>query len=134
MPDAASALTDRLREVLLAQAQAGAVIGYRDLAARLGLQPPQVIRQLTEALEALMAADAAAGRPFLAALCVSRLGQGLPARGFFLAAAALGRFAGDADGPEARAFHGAELARLLAAQRRAGLITSRSGGASGISR
>ena len=38
---------------------------------------------------------------------------GIPARGFFLAAEALGVFAGDPTGPEARAFHAFELQRVL---------------------
>lgn len=62
-----------------------------------------------------MAQDAAAGRPFLAALPAARLGGGLPAAGFFAAARALGRYDGPEAGPEAEAFHAAELARLRAA-------------------
>ena len=64
-----------------------------------------------------MAEDATAGRPFIAALPAARLGHGLPAPGFFAAARALGRHAGPDAGPEAEAFHAAELARLRAALR-----------------
>ena len=56
--------------------------------------------------------DVAAGRPMLAALCVSKIGPGIPARGFFLAAQVLGVFSGDPTGPEARAFQ-LELQRVL---------------------
>jgi hypothetical protein len=50
------------------------------------LTPPQTIHRITQALEVLMAEDAAAGRPLLAALCISRSQQRLPARGFFVTA------------------------------------------------
>ena len=105
-----------LREALLAQVQAGSPVTYRDLAARMGLHPPQSIRRLALLLEALMDEDYAAGAPFLAAICVSRLAHGLPQRGFFEKAAALGRFSGDPDGPEARRFHRRELAHLRASE------------------
>lgn len=104
---------DTLRETLIARARSGGTISYRALADQLGLAPPQVIRRLTDALEALMAEDAAAGRPLLAALCVSRSQSGLPGRGFFVTAHDLGLFPGLPDTPEARAFHAAELARVL---------------------
>lgn len=42
-----------------------------------------------------MREDAEQGRPFLAALVVSRRGEGVPARGFFDLALALGRFPAD---------------------------------------
>jgi hypothetical protein len=48
---------------------------------------------------ALMKDDVAANRPMLAALCVSKMRPGIPARGFFLAAKVLGVFSGDPDGP-----------------------------------
>ena len=72
---------------------------------------PGKIHRLGEALETLMEADVAAGRPMLAALCVSKMWPGVPARGFFLAAKVLGVFSGDPTGPEARAFHSDELQR-----------------------
>lgn len=65
---------------------------------------------LAAALEALMAEDAAEGRPLRAALLEARLAEGLPARGFFQAAAALGR---DVTDPAAMA--AAERAALFAA-------------------
>ncbi len=107
-------LKDRLRPVLLDQARTASLVTYKELAGRLGLQPPQTIHRVTQALEILMAEDVAAGRPLLAALCVSRLQQSLPARGFFATAQALGVFAGDPESPEADAFHAQELQRALA--------------------
>jgi hypothetical protein len=65
-------------------------------------------------LEALMAEDAAAGRPFRAALCEGKLRGGLPAPGFFEAAQRLGRFSGPFDGPEAEAFVACERRALFA--------------------
>jgi hypothetical protein len=76
------ALAARLRAV----AAAGGTVGYGALARELGCK----VAEVTAALEALMAEEAAAGRPFLAAVCAGRLAGGLPAAGFFAAAQALG--------------------------------------------
>jgi hypothetical protein len=89
-------------------AAADAVVTYAEAARDLSLGPPHRIHRLTMALEASMAEDAAAGRPFRAARIVSRARDGLPAPGFFAAARRLGRYAGPDDGPEAAAFLAAE--------------------------
>lgn len=68
-------------------AREGGTMTYGALARQLGLR--MVV--LTGALEQLMAEDAAVGRPYRAALCEARLGQGMPAPGFFMAAEALSR-------------------------------------------
>jgi alkylated DNA nucleotide flippase Atl1 len=107
-------LKERLRQALIDQVQTGELTTYRDLAIRLGLEPPNTIHHVTEALESLMEDDVAAGRPMLAAMCLSKRQTGIPARGFFLTAEALGVFSGDPAGPEARAFHAAELQRVFA--------------------
>ena len=107
-------LKERLRQALIDQAQTGNPTTYKELADSLGLEPPQTIHRIVEALEILMADDVAAGRPMLAALCVSKIRPGIPARGFFLAAQVLGVFSGDSTGPEARAFHAIELQRVFA--------------------
>jgi len=106
-------LKDQLRQALLDQAQTASLATYKDLADRLGLEPPQTIHRVTQALEVLMAEDVAARRPLLAALCVSRLQRGLPARGFFMTAQVLGIFTGDPESPGAQAFHARELQRAL---------------------
>ena len=106
-------MKDRLRQLLLDQAQTGIPTTYKELADRLGLEPPQTIHRLGEALETLMKDDVAANRPVLAALCVSKMWPRIPARGFFLAAKVLGVFSGDPTGPEARAYHADELQRVL---------------------
>ncbi|MGL4320556.1 MAG: hypothetical protein ACRCS3_06800 [Paracoccaceae bacterium] len=71
---------------LAALGAAGQTITYGALARDLGWR----MAELTAALEALMTIDAAADRPLRAALCEGRLSGGLPARGFFDAARALG--------------------------------------------
>lgn len=101
-------LQRRMREILLTVAARGGTITYRDLAGSLGLEPPGVIRRVAALLEAAMSDDARAGRPFLASVVVSRA-EGLPRRGFFEHAAALGRFRGDPEGPEAKAFFQEEV-------------------------
>ena len=106
-------LKDGLRQALIDQAQTGMPTTYKELADRLGLEPPQTIHRVGEAVEALMDDDVAAGRPMLASLCVSKTRSGIPGRGFFLKAQALGVFSGDPAGPEARAFHADELQRAL---------------------
>lgn len=61
---------------------------------------------LTQALEIMMKEDAAAGRPLLAAMVISR-SHPLPNRGFFDLARALGHVV-----PDEAAFHAAQLAAL----------------------
>jgi hypothetical protein len=70
---------------------------------------PISIQRVTEALERLMEEDAAADRPFIAALVISKAHGGLPAPGFFDCARRLGWFAGDPDGQHSWSFHAAEL-------------------------
>jgi len=89
---------------------------YKDLAVRVQVPAPHTIHKLTLALEELIREDAAAGRPLLAALAVSRRPDGLPGQGFFMLVAELGLYDGDQEGPAARAFHEAELARIFAAE------------------
>ena len=89
-------------------------ITYRELAKALQILPPHSIQRVTEALERLMEEDAAADRPFIAALAISKVRGGLPAPGFFDCARRLGRFAGDPDGQDAWSFHAAELNSVFA--------------------
>jgi hypothetical protein len=84
-------------------------ITYQALAKALGLAPPNTIRQLTVALESLIEEDAAAARPLLAALVVSKARDGLPAPGFFECAQHVGRFDGDPSGSEISTFYAAEF-------------------------
>jgi hypothetical protein len=108
-------LACRLRACLQGHATQGSrPISYQQAATALQLVPPHTIHQITNALEQLMAEDVAAGRPLIAALVVSKWRDGLPAPGFFECAAQLGRFAGAASGPDARAFHALELETALA--------------------
>jgi hypothetical protein len=107
--DPTNALARRLRLHLQVLAAQRVPIIYRELAKTMLLSPPHTIHQLTEALEQLMAEDKAADHPFIAAMVVSKWRGGLPAPGFFDCAARLGRFAGDASGAEARAFHAGEF-------------------------
>jgi hypothetical protein len=77
----------RLEDRLAALAAAGDTITYGALAKELGLR----MADLTAQLEQLMEEDAAASRPFRAALLRQRLSPDhLPAPGFFQKAAALG--------------------------------------------
>ena len=73
-----------------------------------------------------MEEDAAADRPLIAALVISKVRGGLPAPGFFDCARRLGRFAGDPDGQDAWSFHAAELNAVFARWRhtRSGLSKS----------
>src|SRR5690242_6780860 len=56
----------------------------------------------------------ATDRPFIAAIAISKARGGLPAPGFFDCARRLGRFAGDASGLEAQAFHAQEFNAAVA--------------------
>jgi hypothetical protein len=96
-------------DAALAQlAAAGATTTYGALAEQL-LTGPGRIARLTAALEATMEQDARAGQPLRASLVVARLGDGLPARGYFQKARELGLYAGPDTGPEARSFHALHL-------------------------
>lgn len=101
-----------LRAVLEGIAARAQTRSYQQVAAAAGIEPPQSIHRLALALERLMAADTAAGRPLLAAVVVSRTRQGLPAPGFFAHARELGRYAGPERGPAAADFHTSELAAV----------------------
>ena len=110
---AASSDRDRFAEQLRARLQhmaaAGLTITYGGLARLLELSPPNTIHQITVALERLMEEDAEAGRPFIAALVISKARGGLPAVGFFDCARRLGRFMDDPNAVEAHSFHATEL-------------------------
>jgi hypothetical protein len=117
-----------LRRYLMQVARQGQTVTYRQACEALGLSPPGMIQALARLLEDSMRDDAAAGRPFLAALVVSqsRERRGLPASGFFDEAQRLGRLTGEANGDgksepsdtagseAARRFHEQELAAALA--------------------
>ena len=107
-------LDGRLRAHLQARATQRSPITYHEAAKGLRLSPPHTIHQVTQALEQIMTEDAAADRPFIAAMVISKWRGGLPAPGFFDCAARLGRFAGDATGPDARVFHAAQLDAVVA--------------------
>ena len=106
MPTHASA-----RAFLESVAKRRILITYQELANALQILPPHSIHRVTEALERLMEEDAAADRPFIAALAISKARGGLPGPGFFDCARRLGRFAG---GQDARTFHAAELNAIFA--------------------
>ena len=96
----------RVRAFLESAAKRRILFTYQELAKALDILPPHSIHQVTEALERLMEEDAAADRPFIAALAISKTRGGLPAPGFFDCARRLDRFA---DGQDARTFHAGEL-------------------------
>ena len=104
----------RVRAFLENVAKRQIPITYQELAKALQILPPHSIHRVTEALERLMEEDAAADRPFIAALVISKARGGLPAPGFFDCAGRLGRFAGDPDGLDAWSFHAAELNSVFA--------------------
>jgi len=111
---ASETLARRLRAHLQALAKLRLPITYREAAKGLLLTPPNTIRQVTEALEQIMTEDAAADRPFISAMVISKMRGGLPAPGFFDCAARLGRFAGDATCLDAWAFHAVEIDAVFA--------------------
>jgi hypothetical protein len=80
-----------LKARLEALAAADRTITYGRIAEEMGLR----IGVVTAALEELMEQDHAAGRPLLAAVCVSRIHGYLPAEGFFIKALELGIEVGD---------------------------------------
>ena len=106
-----AALRQKIRAELAAAGPGELPLTYGALARALGMYMPGAVRRVTRALEGTMAEDAAAGRPFLAALVVSRMRGQKPGRGFFEEAARLGR------GPAAGEDEDAWWAREMAAAR-----------------
>ena len=104
----------RVRAFLESVAKRRILITYQELASALHILPPHSTHQVTEALERLMEEDAAADRPFIAALAISKARGCLPGPGFFDCARRLGRFTGDLDGQDARTFHATELNAVYA--------------------
>lgn len=95
--DSLQPIADRIRDILGGVGADTPLPSYRQIAGRLGLHPPGVIGTVAQALELTMHEDAAAGRPMVAALVISRAGD-MPRRGFFDLAVKLGRFAPDPAG------------------------------------
>lgn len=104
-----------LEAMLMAAARARQVITYAQVARALAIPPPHTIHKAALLIEELMRAQAAAGAPQWASLVISKARGGLPAPGFFVLASALGLYDGPPDGPQARAFHAAEVNRCFAA-------------------
>jgi len=104
-----SSLPKRVREHLKELARRRETIIYRDLAKGLEVQPPNTIHQVADALEVLMREDHATAAPFLAALVVSKVRNGLPAPVFFYVARMLGRFKGLDAGSDIETYHAREL-------------------------
>lgn len=117
-------LPDRLRAYLEDVAAGGVPVTYAQAARNLDLERPHSIHRVAKTLEHLMAEDAAASRPFIAALVISRARHGLPALGFFDAAWRLGRFRSEPEGVEAWAFHRAEFKASQSYYGRAGAAAS----------
>jgi Fe-S cluster biogenesis protein NfuA len=104
------ALPDRVRACLEGLGEDEVPITYGALARRLGLWLPGSVAKVTDALEATMREDAAAGRPFIAARAVGRGRGGKPGKGFFDLARALSRGPGRQDSEAS--FHARELQRV----------------------
>ena len=102
-------LPERIREYLKELARRRDTITYRDLAKALEVRPPNTIRQVAEALEVLMQEDHVNGSPFIAAMVVSKVRNGLPAPVFFSFARSLRRFKGSDTAPEIQTYYAREL-------------------------
>ncbi len=106
-------LAERVRQTLATFPEQSLPLTYQQLADSLGLQPPNTIHRVAMALEQLMREDAAAERPFAAALVISRARNGLPAPGFFNLATRLDRYDGPESGDDAVRFHRQQLTAAL---------------------
>jgi len=89
-------------------------ITYNQLAVAAGLSGPHRIHRLTSWLEKTMAEDQRCGRPFRAAVVISKARDGLPAPGFFLCAEQLGMSLNAPDRKTAYNAHLDQLYQLLA--------------------
>ncbi|SLN48470.1 hypothetical protein [Oceanibacterium hippocampi] len=109
------ALEARLRHYLEGLAATRRTVTYGEAAMALALAPPHTIHRVATALEIMMAEDAAAGRPLLAALVTSKVRGDMPAPGFFAKAKKLGLHDGSDHGATAEIFVRMERERLWAA-------------------
>jgi len=109
-----SSLPAQVRQFLETAPRETLPMTYQQLAKALALRPPRTIQRVAQALESLMREDAQQDRPFIAALVVSRRGEGLPAQGFFDLAVKLERFPPD-PAQQAEAWR-QEFERVLAAR------------------
>jgi hypothetical protein len=80
--NAPETLARRLRTHLQVVAKQRVPITYQEAVNAVRLTAPNTIHQVTDALEHLMAEDPASGRPFIAAIVISKARGGLPAPGF----------------------------------------------------
>lgn len=108
---AGTTMRDRIRSHLMDLSRSDVPITYGQLARTMGLYAPGSIAKVTQALEATMVEDAETGAPFLAALVVSKVGQGKVANGFFLQARTLGR--GPSFGEDDHTYYEHEFAGAL---------------------
>jgi Fe-S cluster biogenesis protein NfuA len=109
-------LADQVRRYLQNLPEDKVPITYGKLSRALGYWAPGSIAKVTSALEATMRVDAAISTPFVAARAVSRGGDGLPSKGFFELAQALGR--GPMDGEIDSVFHERLLGEISATLRK----------------
>lgn len=107
-----TAVADLLRPVLEDRARARSTITYADLARAAGMPSPHTVHKTGEALEELMETDAAAGKPLLAAVAISKARDGRPAPGFFQKATELGLYFGPDHGAQAATYHALELEKV----------------------
>jgi hypothetical protein len=104
-------MLDKLEALLIEAARQKNLLTYQQVAKALELEPPHVIHQTAESLEALMRIHAQAGAPQLASLVVGRARAELPAPGYFILLNELGLYQGSVDGEDARHFHAAQKQR-----------------------
>jgi Fe-S cluster biogenesis protein NfuA len=109
-------LADQVRLYLQNLPEDKVPITYGKLSRALGYWAPGSIAKVTSALEATMRVDAAISTPFVAARAVSRGGDGLPSKGFFELAQALGH--GPMDGEIDSVFHERLLGEISATLRK----------------
>jgi len=101
-----SELQQRLRAHLESLAAKGKTLSYRQLSELAEIPAPQVIRQLTELLEAIIREDHATGiDASVASLAVSQAMPAIPRAGYFMLLRELGLYSGPDDGEQAAAFH-----------------------------
>jgi hypothetical protein len=104
-------MRDKLDALLMKAARQKTLLTYRHVAQALELEPPHVIQQTAELLEALMRIHAQAEAAQLASLVVGRARAGLPAPGYFILLNELGLYQGSVDGEDAQRFHAAQKQR-----------------------
>ncbi len=93
------------RKILTVCSNSGKLITYGKLAQKANIPPPNSINKLTNWLEGLILEEVKQNNPITPALVISKVGNSIPAPGFFIFCKKIGIYNGKSTGKEASEWH-----------------------------